>query len=87
MQNGFQAACRRAGIEGFRVHDLRHTCAPWMVQQGVPLMEVRDVLGHSSIEMTERYAHLAPDKPRSAVGVLDRLQVGYAEREKGQGRN
>lgn len=87
MQNGFQAACRRAGIDGFRVHDLRHTCASWMVQQGVPLMEVRDVLGHSSIEMTERYAHLAPDKLRSAVGVLDRLQSGYAEREMGQGRN
>lgn len=78
---------RRAGIEKFRVHDLRHTCASWMVQQGVPLLEVRDVLGHSSIEMTERYAHLAPDKLRSAVGVLDRLQTGYAEREKGQGRN
>lgn len=85
MQNGFHGACKRAGIENFRVHDLRHTCASWMVQQGVPLMEVRDVLGHSSIEMTERYAHLAPEKLRSAVGVLDRLRSGYAERETKQG--
>lgn len=85
MQNGFQAACKRSGIEGFRVHDLRHTCASWMVQQGVPLMEVRDVLGHSTIEMTERYAHLAPEKLKSAVGVLDRLRSSYVEREKGQG--
>jgi integrase len=83
MQNGFQGACKRAGIEQFRVHDLRHTCASWMVQQGVPLMEVRDVLGHSSVEMTERYAHLAPEKLRSAVGVLDRLRSGYAEAENG----
>ncbi len=75
MQNGFQAACKRAGIKEFRVHDLRHTCASWMVQQGVPLIEVRDVLGHSSIEMTERYAHLAPDKLRYAVGALDRLHA------------
>jgi len=78
MQNGFQAACRRADILDFRVHDLRHTCASWMIQQGVPLSEVRDVLGHSSIEMTERYAHLAPDNLKSAVGVLDRLRSGYA---------
>lgn len=83
MQNGFQGACKRAGIDLFRVHDLRHTCASWMVQQGVSLMEVRDVLGHSSIEMTERYAHLAPEKLKSAVGVLDRLQTSYVEREKG----
>lgn len=85
MQNGFQGACKRAGIDNFRVHDLRHTCASWMVQQGVPLIEVRDVLGHSSIEMTERYAHLAPDKLKFAVGALDRLHSSYVEREKGQG--
>ena len=85
MQNGFQGACKRAGIEQFRVHDLRHTCASWMVQQGVPLLEVRDVLGHSTIEMTERYAHLAPEKLRAAVGVLDRLHSGYAEAGKKQG--
>ena len=85
MQNGFQGACKRAGIDQFRVHDLRHTCASWMVQQGVPLLEVRDVLGHSSIEMTERYAHLAPHKLKSAVGVLDRLRSGYVERQTEQG--
>jgi len=80
MQNGFQGACKRAGIDNMRVHDLRHTCASWMVQQGVPLMEVRDVLGHSTIEMTERYAHLAPGKLRNAVGVLDRLHSSYTDR-------
>jgi integrase len=79
MQNGFKAACVRAGIKDFRVHDLRHTCASWMVQQGVPLLEVRDVLGHSSIEMTERYSHLAPGRLKSAVGVLDRLQPSYTK--------
>lgn len=86
MQNGFQAACRRAGIDRFRVHDLRHTCASWMVQQGVPLLEVRDVLGHSSFEMTERYAHLAPGTLQSAVGALDRLRSGYVEPQEVQGQ-
>lgn len=79
MQNGFRAACQRAGIEDFHVHDLRHTCASWMVQHGVPLSEVRDVLGHSTIEMTERYAHLAPDNLVSAVRVLDRSRSSHAE--------
>ncbi len=78
MQNGFQAACKRAKIADFRVHDLRHTCASWLVQGGVPLLEVAKLLGHSTIEMTERYAHLAPENLRAAVGVLDRLRSGYA---------
>lgn len=73
MQNGYQAACARAGIKDFRVHDLRHTFASWLVGEGVPLAEVRDLLGHSTIEMTERYAHLAPDNHVRAVSVLDRL--------------
>lgn len=73
MQNGYQAACERAGIKDFRVHDLRHTFASWLISEGVPLAEVRDLLGHSTIEMTERYAHLAPDNHVRAVSVLDRL--------------
>jgi integrase len=89
MQNGFQAACKRAKIENFRVHDLRHTCASWLVNVGVPLTEVRDLLGHSSIEMTERYAHLSPENLKGAVSVLDRLRSGYADGEeiKGNGTN
>ena len=54
-----------------------------MVQQGVSLLVVRDVLGHSTIEMTERYAHLAPEKLKSAVGVLDRLHSSYTAAAKG----
>ncbi len=80
MQNGFQAACTRAKIADFRVHDLRHTFASWLVQGGVPLLEVAKLLGHSTIEMTERYAHLAPENLRAAVGVLDRLRSGYVDR-------
>lgn len=74
MQNGFEAACRRAGITNYRVHDLRHTCASWLVSAAVPLYEVKELLGHSSIEMTERYAHLAPDNLGRVAKVLDRLQ-------------
>jgi integrase len=80
MQNGFEAACARAGIKDFRVHDMRHTFASWLVSAGVPLVEVRDLLGHSTIEMTERYAHLAPDNHVRAVSVLDRMsRFGHAD--------
>jgi len=71
---GFRRAIREAGIEDFRVHDLRHTFASWLVGRGIPLTEIRDLLGHSSIEQTERYAHLAPDRLREAVAVLDSLE-------------
>lgn len=41
-----------------RIHDLRHTLASWMLQGGADLMHVRDMLGHSSVQVTQRYAHL-----------------------------
>ena len=71
VRRSFQTACRRAGIADFRIHDMRHTCAAWLVTAGVPLTEVRDVLGHSTVKMTERYAHLAPENVRAAVAKLD----------------
>jgi integrase len=71
VQRSFGTACERAGIMDFRFHDLRHTCAAWLVQAGVPLTEVRDVLGHSTIKMTERYAHLAPENVRAALALLE----------------
>jgi integrase len=74
-------ACSTAGIEDFHIHDLRHTCAAWLVTAGVPLPEVRDLLGHGSITMTERYAHLAPENVREAVRRLENWsRSGHADR-------
>lgn len=64
-------ALELAQIEDFMIHDLRHTFASWLVIAGVSLMEVRDLLGHSSVKMTERYAHLSQDALARAVSVLD----------------
>ena len=51
-------------------HTLRHTFASWLVQRGVPIHVVSNLLGHSSIHVTERYAHLAPDQGRAALELL-----------------
>jgi len=59
-----------ANITGFRFHDLRHDFASRLVMKGVSLYEVKDLLGHSSITMTERSAHLADEQLRNAVEVL-----------------
>jgi integrase len=59
------------GDRVFRIHDLRHICAAWLVTAGVGLAEVRDLLGHSSITITVKYAHQAPENIRGAVTLLD----------------
>ena len=75
IKKSFRTACNRAGISDFRIHDLRHTFASWLVRKGVPLLDVSRVLGHSTIKMTERYAHLEPRE--SAVRVLDSQDSGH----------
>ncbi len=70
VRGSFITACRRAGIEDFHIHDLRHTFASWLVMNGVSLFEVSKLLRHFSIQMTERYAHLGPDHLHNAVANL-----------------
>ena len=58
FRRALNAAADSAGVERFRVHDLRHTYASWLVQAGRPLEQVQYLLGHKTIIMTQRYAHL-----------------------------
>jgi integrase len=67
IKTAFKAACRRAGIKGVRLHDLRHTAASKMIEAGADLVTVSKILGHASIQMTMRYAHPTPENMRCAV--------------------
>ena len=70
VDTSFENACAKAGITGFRFHDLRHTAASHMVMAGVPMKTVGEILGHKTAAMTERYSHLTPEHKRNAVEIL-----------------
>lgn len=63
----FNAAVAAAGVEDFHFHDLRHTCASLLAQNGASLLELADVLGHRTLQMVQRYAHLSVDSKRRLV--------------------
>lgn len=67
---------KRLGIPDASFHTLRHTAASWMVQQGVDLYAVGQILGHKTPRMTQRYAHLSPEYMAGAVGKLDGIMGG-----------
>jgi integrase/recombinase XerD len=69
IKTAFLAACRRAKIKDFRWHDLRHTFASWKVQEGVDLYRLSRLLGHKTLAMTARYAHLQTADLHDAVGT------------------
>jgi integrase len=70
VKKAWGGLCRRARLEGFRFHDLRHDFASKLVMAGVPLNTVRELLGHSDLQTTLRYAHLAPAHKAEAVEML-----------------
>ena len=63
--------CRKAGLREIGWHTLRHTSASHLAMRGAPLKAIQELLGHATIQMTMRYAHLAPEISREAVRLLD----------------
>ena len=75
FRSPFLRAIEKAGIKNFRFHDLRHTAASYLAMSGVDLNTIREILGHKSLEMVLRYAHLSPGHQANAVGILDEQMV------------
>lgn len=69
-RRAFDRLLKAAGIEHLRIHDLRHSFASLAVNAGATLYEVQDLLGHSSAQMTQRYAHLADTGRIRVVGKV-----------------
>lgn len=74
FRRGFNRAVKKAALENFRFHDLRHTFATRLVQAGVDLYKVGKLLGHKDIRMTQRYSHHSPESVRDGVLILDGLR-------------
>lgn len=74
IQDQFRNATRKLGMTGVRFHDLRHTFASLLLQQGAPLSVVQELMGHSTIAITkDLYGHLETDHLEAAVRLLDEL--------------
>jgi integrase len=72
LRRDYWRALAKAGIPRCRFHDLRHTCATLLLQQGVHAKVVSELLGHSSIGMTlDIYSHVIPDMQQQAVSAMD----------------
>ena len=73
FRTAFERAVRKAGVQDFTFHDLRHTFASRLVMAGVGLPTVKELLGHKDITMTLRYAHLSSDHKQAAVKKLEKV--------------
>jgi hypothetical protein len=82
---------KRAGIEYFLWHDLRHTWASWLVQRGTPSNVLREMGASESEGMVRRYAHLAPanfvEHAERIAGLIGGTDLAHATKEKGPGRS
>lgn len=76
LGSAFDTAVKRAGLVDFHFHDLRHTFASHMAMAGVDMRTLQQLLGHRTLQMTMRYAHLAPEHAMRAVEKIDLGRAG-----------
>lgn len=75
-RSAFENAVKRAGIDNFRFHDLRHSAASYLAMNGASLAEIAEVLGHKTLQMVKRYAHLSEAHTASVVERMNQKIFG-----------
>ena len=71
IKTGFNAALRRAGIKDFHFHDLRRTAATWLLENGVDIRTIQEILAHTNISTTERYLSVSTENKIKAMNILN----------------
>jgi integrase len=83
IKKAWRNALKRAEIEDFRFHDLRHTAASHLAMQGCTSLEIADVLGHKTLQMVKRYSHLSDGHTRRSLERLGAVVFGPVQACKG----
>jgi integrase len=76
IDQAWRIALKRAQINDFRFHDLRHSAASYLAMSGASLAEIAEVLGHKTLQMVKRYAHLSDSHVSSVVERMNRKVFG-----------
>lgn len=71
LKKSWATALKKADIVNFRWHDLRHTAASYLAQNNAPLLDIAAILGHSTLQMVQRYAHLSDSHISEVVGMMN----------------
>lgn len=78
IRESWERAVDKAGIQNFRFHDLRHTCASYLAMNGATLAEIAEILGHKTLSMVKRYTHLSDQHVSSVVERMNEKIFGGA---------
>lgn len=76
IRRSWEKAIKQAGIENFRFHDLRHTCASYLMMNGCSLGEIADVLGHKTLQMVKRYSHISDNHKSNVIENMNNKIFG-----------
>jgi integrase len=78
IREAWEYAVRRAGIKDFTFHDLRHSAASYLVMDGASLVEIAAILGHKTLSMVKRYAHLSEAHTTGVISRMNKKIFGTA---------
>ncbi len=76
IRDAWNKAVERANLEDFRFHDLRHTAASYLAMNGATLVEIAEILGHKTLDMVKKYAHLTDQHTAKLLERMNRKQFG-----------